>query len=246
MKLDILVFASHPDDAELCIGGTIASLIHKGHKTGIIDLTKGEMGSRGTPELRMKEAARASEVLGLSYRKNLGIPDTQIHNTRENQLKIIEQVRKCKPHLCLIGAPGDRHPDHRDGTALVADALFYSGLVKINTEIDGLSQEPWRPKHILHYMQDRPIDVDFIYDMGSFMEAKKEAILAYSSQFNIQNPGKEPETYISSSTFFKQMEARCRYFGHLGGFEFGEPLQYHNKPIPLNSLAPFFESNPKR
>ncbi|MTI87991.1 MAG: bacillithiol biosynthesis deacetylase BshB1 [Balneolaceae bacterium] len=245
MKLDILVFASHPDDAELSIGGTIAALCANGKKAGIVDLTQGEMGSRGTPTLRMKEAEKATKILGVSYRNNLQIPDTLIKNNRENQLKIIREVRKTQPHICLVGAPRDRHPDHGYGTDLVLDALFYAGLKKIEPG-DSPQHTPWRPKHILHYMQDRPMEPDFIFDVSGFMDKKKQSILAYSSQFNVENPGDEPATYISSTNYFKQMEARCRYFGHLGGFEFGEPFKYYDKPVPLNSMNLFFESNPKR
>lgn len=246
MNLDILIFASHPDDAELAIGGSIAKLTDAGKKVGMVDLTQGEMGSRGNPELRMKEANKASEILNLSYRKNLKIPDTNIQNNRENQLKIIREVRKTRPHVCITGAPDDRHPDHGYGTDLILDALFYSGLVKISTEEDGELQDPWRPSHILHYMQDRPIEPDFIFDIDGYLDTKKKAVQAFSSQFNVTNPGDEPETYISSSTFFEQMIARCRYFGHLGGFELGEPFQYYRSPVPLQSMDVFFESSPKR
>ncbi|MEX2363660.1 MAG: bacillithiol biosynthesis deacetylase BshB1 [Balneolaceae bacterium] len=247
MKLDVLVFAAHPDDAELAIGGTIAALTTSGKKVGIIDLTQGEMGTRGNRELRMKESKKASEILNLSYRKNLQILDTKIENSRENQLLIIEQVRKTQPHICLVGAPFDRHPDHGYATNLVLDALFYSGLRKIKTEtITGKPQEVWRPKHILHYMQDKPFDPDFVFDVSDFLEIKKQSLLAFSSQFNVENPGDEPETYISSSGFFKQADARARYFGHLAGFEFGEPFKYYLAPAPLKSMDVFFESSPKR
>ncbi|MEX0721879.1 MAG: bacillithiol biosynthesis deacetylase BshB1 [Balneolaceae bacterium] len=247
MKLDILVFAAHPDDAELAIGGTISALTSSGKKVGIVDLTQGEMGTRGNPQLRMKEAQKASDILELSYRKNLQILDTRIDNTREHQLLIIEQVRKTQPHICLIGAAFDRHPDHGYATELVLDALFYSGLQKITTTgEDKKPQEKWRPKHILHYMQDKPFDPDFVFDVSDFMDKKEQSVLAFSSQFNVEDPGDEPETYISSSSFFKQAEARARYFGHLAGCEFGEPFKYHQTPAPLKSMDVFFESKPKR
>lgn len=247
MKLDVLVFASHPDDAELGCGGTIASLTTQGRKVGIIDLTKGEMGTRGTEETRAMEVKKASDILGVTYRKNLDLGDSLIPNTRENQLKIIEQVRSTQPHICLIGAPFDRHPDHAKGTNLVIDALFYSGLKKLQTKngSDEL-QSPWRPAHILHYMQDRPIEPDFIYDISEHWETKKKAMLAFDTQFNVSDPGDEPETFISSENYFKQLEARARYFGHLGGFQFGEAFQYYLKPTPLRSMNVFFEHSPKR
>lgn len=247
MKLDILVFAAHPDDAELSAGGTIAALTASGKKVGIVDLTEGEMGSRGTRALRKKEAASASKILNIRHRANLQILDTRIENTRENQLLIIEQVRALQPHICLIGAPRDRHPDHGIATQLLLDALFYSGLRKIETHnAQKQLQQPWRPAHILHYMQDQPFAPDFIFDISAFIEVKKQSLLAYASQFNVEDAGDEPETYISTSAFFKQVEARARYFGHLAGFEYGEPFKYHQSPAPLKSLDVFFESRPPR
>lgn len=247
MKLDVLVFASHPDDAELGCGGTIAALTSEGKKVGIIDLTKGEMGTRGTEQTRAEEVKKASSILGLTYRDNLDLGDSLLLNTRENQLKIIEQVRKTQPHICLVGAPFDRHPDHPKGTKLVIDALYYAGLKKLETkDAEGKAQESWRPSHILHYMQDRPFDPDFIFDISDHWQTKRKAMLAFTTQFNVSNPGGEPETYISSEKYFKQLEARSRYFGHLAGFEFGEAFKYHLSPIPLKSMDVFFESNPKR
>ncbi|WP_018126226.1 bacillithiol biosynthesis deacetylase BshB1 [Balneola vulgaris] len=242
MKLDVLVFAAHPDDAELNIGGTISSLSSEGKKVGVVDLTQGEMGTRGSVEIRAKEAAKASEILGLSYRKNLNLGDSILENTRTNQLKVIEVVRETQPEVCLIGAPFDRHPDHIKATNLLIDSLFYSGLKNIETS----SQSPWRPSHILHYMQDRPIEYDFIYDISGFWQQKKESILAFATQFNVHNEGDEPATYISSEDYFKQVEARARYFGHLGGFEYGEPFKYYNGPVPLNNFDVFLGSKVKR
>lgn len=247
MNLDVLVFASHPDDAELNCGGTIAALVADGKKVGVIDLTRGEMGTRGTPDSRAKEVEQATEILGLSYRSNLDLGDSLLLNDRDNQLKVIHEVRKTQPHICLIGAPADRHPDHPKGTQLVMDALFYSGLSKIVTHDADQNEQPvWRPAHILHYMQDRPFEPDFVFDISSQWETKKKAILAFQTQFNVDEPGDEPETYISSENYFKQMEARARYFGHLGGFEFGEPLKYALSPTPLKSMQVFFEHRPKR
>ena len=232
MKLDVLVFAAHPDDAELNIGGTICSLTKQGKKVGVIDLTEGEMGTRGTKESRKKEAENATTIMNLSYRTNLNLGDSFLENTRENQLEIIAEIRKTKPTICITGAPHDRHPDHGKSTQLVLDALFYSGLRKIETD----TFDPWRPKHILHYMQDRPFDPDFVFDISDCWEQKKEAMLAFATQFNVNDAGGEPETYISTPSYFKQLEARARYFGHLAGFEFGEPLKYYNGPAPLNNF----------
>jgi len=235
MKLDVLVFAAHPDDAELNLGGTICKLVLQGKKVGVLDLTKGELGTRGTPETRAKEVYNASEIMGIQYRKNLNLGDSILENSRENQLKIIEQVRKTQPKICITGAPHDRHPDHGKSTQLVLDALFYSGLKKIEIP----ETTPWRPDHILHYMQDRPFEPDFVFDISETWEKKKEAMLAFSTQFNVEDPGNEPETYISTPSYFKQLEARARYFGHLAGFEFGEPLKIYNGPAPLSSLDEF-------
>jgi len=232
MKLDVLIFAAHPDDAELNIGGTICSLTSQGKKVGVIDLTRGEMGTRGTEKSRQKEADKATSIMNLSYRSNLDLGDSILENSKENQRKIIAEVRKTKPTICITGAPHDRHPDHGKSTQLVLDSLFYAGLLKIETD----TLEPWRPKHILQYMQDRPFEPDFVFNISDFWDKKKEAMLAFNTQFNVSDAGNEPETYISSPTYFKQLEARARYFGHLAGFEFGEPLKYYNGPAPLNNL----------
>lgn len=247
MKTDVLVFASHPDDAELNCGGIIASLTASGRSVGVIDLTRGEMGTRGTHETRQQEVEKASDILGLSYRANLDMGDSVIENNRENQLKIIQQVRHCRPDICITGAPFDRHPDHGKGTKVVLDALFYSGLQKIETDDgEGGIQSPWRPSHILHYMQDRPFEPDLVYDISEHWETKRKAMLAFESQFNISDPGEEPETYISSERYFKQIEARARYFGHLAGFEYGEPLKYYMKPMPVTDLDSLFKHLPSR
>ena len=247
MATDVLVFAAHPDDAELNCGGTIAALVAEGKSVAIVDLSRGEMGTKGSVETRAKEAEKASEILGISYRSNLDLGDSILENNRHNQLKVITEIRKLRPHVCITGAPHDRHPDHGKATQLCLDALFYSGLAKIVVHDEQRnSLEPWRPAHILHYMQDRPFEPDFVFDISAHWETKKDAILAFASQFNVESEGGEPETYISSRKYFKQLEARARYFGHLSGFEFGEPLKYYNGPAGLSSSAVFFEAYPKR
>lgn len=246
-NLDVLALASHPDDTELCCGGTLAKLVKQGKKVGVLDFTKGEMGSRGTPLERMNESKRASEIIGLRVRENLGLPDTYLESTREYQLKIIQALRTYRPHVCLVGAPDDRHPDHGNGTRLALDAIFYSGLTKIETtNSDGEEQERWRPSHVLHYMQDRPFEPDIVFDISDTFEIKKEAILAFETQFNVSDPKDEPETYISSTAFFKNVEARARHYGHLIGATYGEPFKYHNGPVPLGSFEAFFETKPVR
>lgn len=246
-NLDVLALAAHPDDTELCCGGTLAKLVKQGRKVGVLDFTKGEMGSRGTPEQRMKESERASDIIGLQVRENMGLPDTRLESTRDYQLKIIQAIRKYRPHVCLVGAPDDRHPDHGNGTRLALDAIFYSGLTKIETtNEDGEEQEKWRPSHVLHYMQDRPFDPDIVFDISETFEIKKKSILAFETQFNVAEPQDEPETYISSTSFFKNIEARARHYGHLIGATYGEPFKYYNGPVPMNSFGAFFETEPVR
>ena len=245
--LDILAIAAHPDDTELCCGGTLAALVEQGKKVGVIDMTRGEMGSRGTPEKRMQESQNAAEIIGLDIRENLGLPDTELQNTPQYRQKIIQKIRTYRPHVCLVGAPSDRHPDHGNATQLALDAIFYSGLVKINSDdTDGNSQNPWRPSHILHYMQDRPFEPDIVFDISDTFETKKKGIKAFDSQFDVENPGDEPETYISGKRFFEGIEARARHFGHLIGATYGEPFKYYNGPVPFASFDTFFETEPQR
>jgi len=247
MKLDVLALAAHPDDTELCCGGTLAALVEQGRKVGVIDFTRGEMGSRGTPEQRLKEASNAADIIGLEVRENLGLPDTQIANKREYQKKIVRKVRAYQPHVCFVGAPSDRHPDHGNATRLAVDAIFMSGLIKFETQDDdGNPQKRWRPSHVLHFMQDRPFEPDFVFDITQTFETKKRAVLAFDSQFNVQDPGDEPETYISGEDFFKGIEARARHYGHLIGATYGEPFKYHNGPIPMKSFSALFETDPIR
>lgn len=246
-RLDVLAIAAHPDDTELCCGGTLAALVEQGKKVGVIDITRGEMGSRGTPEQRLDESERAAEIIGLTIRENLGLPDTQLENTPQYRKKIISKIRRYRPHICLVGAPSDRHPDHGNATRLALDAIFYSGLIKIEShDREGNKQEPWRPSHILHYMQDRPFKPDMVFDISETFETKKKAIQAFETQFDVEDTGDEPETYISSKRFFKGIEARARHYGHLIGATYGEPFKYQNGPVPLGSFSAFFETSPKR
>lgn len=246
-KLDVLALAAHPDDTDLCCGGTLAKLVKQGKKVGVLDLTQGEMATRGTPEDRLRESQNAADLLGLDVRENLGLPDTKLDNAPEYQKKIIKVVRAYRPHVCFVGAPSDRHPDHGDATKLQLDALFYSGLTKIKTHgEDGNEQQRWRPSHILHYMQDRPFEPDVVFDISDTFELKKKAILAFETQFNVQDHGDEPKSYISSERFFKNIEARARHYGHLIGVEYGEPFKYYNGPIPFTSFGELFDSDPFR
>lgn len=245
--VDVLAFGAHPDDTELGCSGTLAALLQQEHKVGVIDLTRGEMGSRGTPEIRKKEAAKAAEILGLDVRENLGLPDTELKNSRQYQLPIIEKIRQYRPHIAIITAPADRHPDHGDATTLLIDAIYFSGLVKIETKgPDGKIQEPHRPAHVIHYMQDRPFEPDFVFDISDTMDTKIEAIKAFSSQFNVANPGDEPQTYISDPSFFEALKGRARHLGHLAGFTYGEGFLYAQKPFPVNDFEFLMRSSPKR
>lgn len=247
MTVDILAFGAHPDDTELGCSGTLASLVKQGKRVAVADLTRGEMGSRGTPKLRLREASDAAKIIGLIDRTNLSLPDTELDNTPEFRKAIIEVVRHYKPHICILPAPYDRHPDHGNASALLTDALYYSGLVKIKTkEADGADQSIHRPSHVLHYMQDRPFEPDFIFDITDTIHIKERAIKAFASQFNVADPGDEPETYISDPSFFESLRARARHFGHLAGFEFGEAFKYAQSPFPLKSLDFLLETSPKR
>ena len=200
MKLDILAFAAHPDDIELACSGTLIKHIKNGSKVGIIDLTEGELGSRGSRELRYEEAANATKIIGNIVRENLNLGDGFFEVEEKSMMKVIEMIRKYQPDIILCNAISDRHPDHGRGCELVKRAAFLSGLLKIETSIDGKSQEKWRPKQVFHYIQDEYIEPDFVIDISDEMEGKMKSILAYSSQFF--NPeSKEPQTPISSQEF---------------------------------------------
>lgn len=247
MKADILAFGAHPDDTELGCSGTLSSLVQQGKKVVVVDLTRGEMGSRGTAEIRLKEAQKAAQIIGLSERINLGLPDTELKNTRELQLPIIEAVRRFQPHICILPAPSDRHPDHGNAAALLIDAIFYSGLVKIETKgPDRKIQDVYRPAHVIHYMQDRPFEPDFVFDITDTIDTKEKAIKAFATQFDVSDPGDEPETYISDPSFFDALRARAKHFGHLSGFEYGEAFKYASSPFPLQSLDFLLDTSPKR
>ena len=213
-KLDILVLPVHPDDAELGCAGTILKHVALGRKVGIADLTRGELGTRGSAEIREKEAAAAGKILGLTVRENLGIPDGLFQNTPPYQLKIIEVIRKYQPDIIITNAYHDRHPDHGRANELVETAAFLAGLRKIETTYKVEPQEAWRPNMVLHFIQDRYIEPDILIDVTEYWDKKIESIMAYGSQFF--NPGwneDEPQTYISSPAFIKIVEGRAMEFG---------------------------------
>ncbi|CAM1346540.1 bacillithiol biosynthesis deacetylase BshB1 [Tenacibaculum crassostreae] len=221
MKLDILAFGAHPDDVELGCAATIAKEISLGKKVGIIDLTRGELGTRGSAELRDIEATKAAEILGISVRENLGFADGFFTNDKKHQLEIIKMIRKYQPEIVLCNAIDDRHIDHPKGSKLVSDACFLSGLLKIETELNGVKQGKWRPKQVYHYIQWKNIEPDFVVDVTGFINKKIDAVMAYSSQF-YDPKSEEPETPITSKNFTDSIEYRARDLGRLIGVDYAE------------------------
>ncbi|GAB1309322.1 bacillithiol biosynthesis deacetylase BshB1 [Urechidicola sp. KH5] len=221
MKLDILAIGAHPDDVELGCGATIAKEIRSGKNVGILDLTQGELGTRGSAEIRMKEAIAAAKILGISVRENLKFKDAFFVNDESHQLEVIKILRKYQPDVVLCNAVTDRHIDHGKGSTLVSDACFLSGLRKIKTELDRVEQEVWRPKRVYHYIQWQPIEPDFVVNVSGFVEIKLEAVKAYSSQFYDPN-SKEPVSPISSKNFLDSVAYRARDLGRLVGVDAAE------------------------
>lgn len=221
MKVDILAIGAHPDDVELGCGGTIAKMISEGKTVAIIDLTKGELGTRGTDETRKEEAADAAKILGISARENLEMNDGFLQNSEEYQMRIVKMIRKYQPEIVLANATDDRHPDHAKAAKLVSDACFLSGLKKIETALDGKNQEFWRPKHVFHFIQWKEIEPDFVIDISDFMEKKIEACMAYKTQF--YNPeSKEPVTPIATKDFLESLTYRAQNLGRLSGCTYAE------------------------
>lgn len=221
MQLDILAFGAHPDDVELACAGTLLSHIAMGKTVGIIDLTQGELGTRGTAETRLQEAANAAKIIGATVRHNLNMADGFFTNDKEHVLQVVKILRKYRPTIVFANALADRHPDHGKGGRLVADACFLAGLMKIETELDGVKQEAWRPAAVYHYTQFRQEIPTFIVDVSNYMDKKMESILAYKSQF-YQEGSNEPQTVISSAHFIKNVEERASDFGRLIGARYGE------------------------
>lgn len=221
MKLDILAIGAHPDDVEMSCGATIAKEIAAGKVVGILDLTRGELGTRGSAEIRSKEAKEAARILGVKVRENLGLSDGFFQNTKEAQLAVIRMIRKYRPEVVLCNAVEDRHIDHGKGSKLSSDACFLSGLRRIETELDGESQQAWRPRHVYHYIQWKELEPDFVVDVSGYMDKKLEAVFAYRSQFYDENSN-EPETPISSKNATESLRYRNRNLGRLIGTEYGE------------------------
>ena len=230
MKLDILAIGAHPDDVELGCGATLAKEVTNGKKVGIIDLTRGELGTRGTAETRDEEAKNAANVLGVHTRINMKFADGFFINNKEHQLEIIKMIRFYKPEIVICNAIDDRHIDHGKGSQLVSDACFLSGLRKIETSFkNDTLQEPWRPKAVYHYIQWKDIEPDIVVDVTGFMDKKMESVLAYKTQF-FDPSSKEPETPISSKNFTDSITYRARNLGRLVGVEFAEGYTVERYP----------------
>jgi bacillithiol biosynthesis deacetylase BshB1 len=239
MKIDILAVGVHPDDVELSCSGTLLSHIAQGKTVGLLDLTRGELGTRGSAEIRTQEANEAARRMGARFRKNLDMADGFFEHTKENIIKIIEVIREHQPDIVLANAVSDRHPDHGRAAKLVADACFFSGLVKIPTSNpDGKPHERWRPQAVYHYIQDHNLKADFVVDIGDFIDEKMEVIKAFRSQFHMPD-AKEFENELSSpisgEDFMEFLRAKARTYGRPAGFEYGEGFVV-NRSIGVKSL----------
>ena len=229
MKVDILAFGAHPDDVELSCSGTIVKHVSLGKKVAVIDLTRGELGTRGNADLRMKEAQASSTIMGIHYRECLGMKDGFFQNDERHQLLVVEMIRKYQPEVVLCNATSDRHPDHARAGKLVADSCFLSGLTKVETKHEGNVQNPWRPGAVYHYVQDRFIHPDFVIDISDFVEKKRQSILAYGSQF-YKPESTEPETPISSPEFLEYINAKMSVFGRPIGARYAEAFCVERTP----------------
>ena len=235
MKLDILFFGAHPDDVELGCGATIAKEVSLGKKVGIVDLTRGELGTRGTAEIRDEESKNAGEVLGVSVRENLAFRDGFFTNDEKHQLEVIKMIRKYRPEIIICNAVDDRHIDHGKGSKLVSDACFLSGLIKIETRLDGENQDAWRPKVVYHYIQWKDLKPDFVVDVTGFMDKKVESLMAYKSQFFDPNSD-EPTTPIATKNFQDSILYRAQDLGRLINSEYAEGFTVE-RYLAVNSLG---------
>lgn len=236
MKLDVLAIGVHPDDVELSCSGVLLMEKMRGKKTGIVDLTRGELGTRGSAAIRKKEAAAAAKVLGVEARENLGLADGFFENNKASQLKVIQVIRKYQPEVILCNSVDDRHPDHGRAAKLVSDAAFLSGLIKVQTKLAGKEQSAWRPAYVLHYLQDYHHTPSFVVDISDAIDDKVEAIKCYSSQFFSKDyKSKEPQTYISTPEFLSNIIARSAEFGKIIGVKHAEAF-VSKKLVGLNNL----------
>ncbi|MBS0029071.1 bacillithiol biosynthesis deacetylase BshB1 [Chitinophaga sp. 22321] len=241
MKLDILAIAVHPDDVELGCAGTLMIHAQQGLKVGVVDLTRGELGTRGTPALREQEAQAAAEIMGLEVRENLGLADGFFRNDTMEQMAIITAIRKFRPDIVLANAMDDRHPDHGRAGKLIADSCFLAGLRKVETTLDGQPQEAWRPRQVFHFLQDRYHEPDFVIDITAVMERKLDAIRSFSSQF-LAPKDNEPQTYISGAGFFDSVVYRAKMLGKMIGVEYAEGYT-SAKMIGVRSFKDFISEN---
>lgn len=238
MKLDILAIAAHPDDAELACGGTLIKHIKLGKKVGVIDLTKGQLGTRGTPAIRIQEAHQAAKILGLSVRENLEMEDGFFQNDTTHQIQLIQAIRKYQPAILLVNAPEDRHPDHGKAAQLAVDAAFMAGLQKIETKYNNQVQQAWRPNLIFHYIQAKYLKPDFVVDISNEFEQKMKAIKAYQSQFFNPN-STEKNTFISTPEFQQFLEARAIEMGQITGVKYAEGF-IATRYLGINDLTKLF------
>jgi len=236
MKVDLLAIVAHPDDAELCCSGTLIKHQQAGYKTGIVDLTQGELGSRGNRKTRMKEAKESSEILNLSYRKSLDLGDGTFQNNHDYRLPIIQQIRHLKPEIVITNAISDRHPDHGRAAKLVADACYFSGLVKIETQLDGEGQNAWRPKMVWHMLQDHYHKPDVVVDITEYWEQRMNSVTAFSTQFFSEDDDDTSiQTPISGERFFHFLEGRAREMGRFIDVEYAEGF-VKSRPVGVEDL----------
>jgi bacillithiol biosynthesis deacetylase BshB1 len=236
MNLDVVVFAAHPDDTELAMGGTVAKLSAFGKKVGVVDLSAGEMGSRGTVATRKAEADKASQILGITVRENLKLPDGNLRRSEEFVKDVVSQIRKYKPKIIFAPYFNDRHPDHIGTSQIVKEAMFFSGVHKFETSVDGKPQQVYRPDKLYYFMQTYEFDPSFVVDISDTFETKMKAVKAYGTQF-FNEKSEEPETFISQANFMNFLEARAKYFGFKIGKDWGEPFFCEEKiEINLESL----------
>ncbi len=243
MKINILAFGAHPDDVELSCAGTLVVEKNSGNSTGIIDLTQGELGTRGNAETRKEEAVVSSKILKIDVRENLRMKDGFFENNEAHQKQIIQVLRKYQPEIIMCNATEDRHPDHGKGATLINDSAFLSGLMKIETfDEAGILQQPWRPKYVMHYIQDRYLKPDFIVDISEAIEQKLEAIKAFKTQFYNPKSEDENQTYISTPAFFDSIIARAAMFGKMIGVKYGEGFTT-KKMIGIKNFGALIKEN---
>jgi bacillithiol biosynthesis deacetylase BshB1 len=240
MKVDILAFGVHPDDVELGCSGTLIASIAQGKKVAVVDLTRGELGTRGTAETRDAESANAATTMGVHARENLKMADGFFQPDEENIRKVITVIRKYQPEIVLCNAPDDRHPDHGRSAKLVSDAAFLSGLRKIETNHNGNKQEQWRPHYVFHYIQDRYLKPDFLFDISDYFEQKIKTILCYTTQFN-STDNSEPQTYISTPDFLDVIKSRALMLGKRIGVKYAEGY-LTTKMIGVKSFDAFIQN----